>query len=63
LEIKKIELVTRNKLDPKLAHLYRFQEDNVGQSIWDKVMCYWGTHWELDGNASGTTKIQKFEHP
>ncbi len=21
--------------------LYRSQEDNIGQSIWDKVMCYW----------------------
>jgi len=33
------------------------EDDNVVQSIWDKVRCYlgicWGTHWEL-GNFVGT---------
>ncbi len=47
---------------------YKFQENNVGQSIWYKVRCYWehveedignmenmfGSHWELEGNTLGT---------
>lgn len=33
------------------AHLYRFKQDNVGHSIWNKVRYYWEhverTNWEL----------------
>jgi hypothetical protein len=50
------------------AHIHRFQEENIGQSMRDKVRCCWehvvehignlvnmlGTHLELDGNTSGT---------
>jgi hypothetical protein len=36
------------------SQLYRFQGDICGQSIWDKVMCYWEhvmkTHWKNLGN-------------
>jgi hypothetical protein len=48
--------------------------DNIGQSIWDKVRCYWehveehignliGTHCELDENTLVTTKVQMIQHP
>ncbi len=47
-----------SSLVPTLAHIYRFEEDNVGQSVWDKEKCYWGTHWELNGNALGTKKFK-----
>ncbi len=47
--------------------LYRFQEDNFGQSIWEVLLgkC-WGKHWELWGtcwkpiwNLTGTYREQK----
>jgi hypothetical protein len=35
---------------PTYAQLYRFEQDNVGHSIWDKVRCHWEhverTNWE-----------------
>ncbi len=51
-----------------LALVYWFQEDIAGQSVWDKVRCFWEhirerirnlvnllrTHWELDVNTVGT---------
>jgi hypothetical protein len=53
------------------AHIYRFQEENIGQSMWDKMRCCWEhvvehignlvnmleTHLELDGNTLGTKTI------
>jgi hypothetical protein len=45
------------------AYLSSFQEDNVGQTIWDEVRCNWedteehienlGIHWEPIGNLMG----------
>ncbi len=57
-----------------MSHLYKFQQDNIGQSVWDEVRCYWehveehignlmGTHWELDENTLVTTKVQMSQHP
>jgi len=35
-----------------LAPLYRWEEENFGQRIWEKVSCYWEhpsrTHWKLE---------------
>jgi hypothetical protein len=31
---------------PILAHLYGLQENNIGQSIWDKMRSYWEHIWE-----------------
>jgi len=62
---------------PCLGCLYKLQELNYGQMIWDKMRCYWehvgehikkfenmlGTHWEHYENTLETTKIQKIQHP
>ncbi len=55
----------------------KFQENNVGQSIWYKVRCYWervkedignmvnmfGSHWEFEGTHWEQKKPKKFQHP
>jgi hypothetical protein len=32
------------------AKLYGLQEDNIGQSLWDKVGCYWQHAWKHIGS-------------
>jgi len=54
--------------------LHRFQENDVGESMWDKLRCYFEllgeqvwetiknfmiTHWELGGNTNGNNKSPK----
>jgi hypothetical protein len=55
-----------------------FQEDNIGQSIWDKMKCYWElfeehienlrnmlrTKWELGGELIGKNQnLTPHTHP
>jgi hypothetical protein len=44
-KLKNICTKHTNLYVPTFIHLYRFQEDNVGQNIWDKVRPY-GEHVE-----------------
>jgi hypothetical protein len=44
---------------PILAHLYGLQENNIWQSIWDKMMFFWEHIWE----TLKTTPQKKFNTP
>ncbi len=50
------------RVPPPLAHLYRWKEDNICQSIWYKSEVLWkpcwGTHWE-----PRKSEKKSFPHP
>ncbi len=69
-----IKVITPNVHDRTFSLLHRFQENDVRESLWDKLKCYWEhlgeqvwetiknftiTHWELGGNTNENNKSPK----
>lgn len=69
-----IKAITPNVHNLTFSLLHRFQENDVTESMWDKLKCYWElleeqiwetiknfmiTHWELGGNTNENNKSPK----